>query len=69
MLVLSRKVREAVTIRTPSGDVIRVILTEMRGDKCRLGFSAPKPYAIYRDELLQGEEREDPPATDDSKDR
>jgi carbon storage regulator len=52
MLVLTRKKNERV--RVPLGDGKELILTivELRGDKVRLGFEAPKELAIWRDELI-----------------
>ncbi|MDO8598037.1 MAG: carbon storage regulator [Sulfuricaulis sp.] len=50
MLVLSRKKNEAVTIKA-GGVEIRVVLVEIRGDKARLGFEAPRDAAIHRDEI------------------
>lgn len=51
MLVLSRTKSESVLIETPAG-VIGVMVVEVRGDKVRLGFTAPASYAIARSELL-----------------
>ena len=53
MLVLSRKRDEKVVIVTPSGDEIVVCVTEIRGDRARLGVEAPKNYAIHREEVIQ----------------
>lgn len=49
MLVLSRKIGEEVMI----GNGIVVRLVEVRGDKVRLGFTAPKDVAIWRRELVE----------------
>jgi carbon storage regulator len=46
MLVLSRKQNESVVI----GDVIEVIVVEIRGDKVRLGIVAPKEMTVHRRE-------------------
>lgn len=47
MLVLSRKVGEKVVI----GGDITVTVIEVRGDKVRLGFLAPKDVTVNREEV------------------
>jgi carbon storage regulator len=47
MLVLSRKVGEAVMI----GDNIRIMLVDIRGDKVRLGIAAPPEVIVGRLEV------------------
>ena len=49
MLVLSRKTGEKVVI----GDGIEVTVLQIRGDRVKLGFSAPKEVTIHRQELRQ----------------
>lgn len=46
-LVLSRKKNAGIYI----GDDIHIVVVEIRGDKCRLGVSAPDDVAIHRDEV------------------
>lgn len=55
MLVLSRKLGDSVFI----GDNIKVTVVCIRGDKVRLGFSAPKETTVHRHEVykLVAEER------------
>jgi len=53
MLVLSRKIGEAIVI----GDNIRVTVVAMRGNQVRLGFSAPEEIAIHRSEIRDFGER------------
>jgi carbon storage regulator CsrA len=49
-LTLGRKAQESVLIRC--GDVtIEVVMVEIRGDKARLYFSAPRHVEIVRAEL------------------
>ena len=48
MLVLSRKKLETITI----GDDIIVTVLEVRGDKVRLGISAPSDVPVHRQEVL-----------------
>lgn len=49
MLVLSRKRGEAILI----GNDITVTVLEVRGDRVKLGFSAPGEVAIHRAEVYQ----------------
>lgn len=54
MLVLGRKVGESVVV----GDGTMVTILEVRGDKVRLGFDAPRSLPIYRYEICPHELRE-----------
>jgi len=54
MLVLSRKKDESVVI---GGNVI-VTVVEVRGDKVRLGISAPTEIPVYRKELNEKIQKE-----------
>lgn len=47
MLVLSRKVGEAITI----DDHIRIVVIEVKGRQVRLGVSAPPEVPIDREEI------------------
>ena len=47
MLVLSRKPGEAIVI----GDGITVTVVEVKGERVRLGFTAPAEVPIHREEL------------------
>ena len=47
MLVLTRKKGESVKI----GDEIEIFITEVKGDKVRIGISAPENMKITRTEL------------------
>lgn len=58
MLVLSRKPSETVVIVCPNGDRITVMVIDIRGDKSRLGFEAPKEYRVHRSEVLDAIESE-----------
>ena len=47
MLVLSRKPDESIMI----GDDIQVSVVDVRGDKVRLGITAPKSVPVHRFEI------------------
>jgi carbon storage regulator len=47
MLVLSRKKSEVIVIN----DDIIITVVEVRGDKVRLGFDAPRGVSIHREEV------------------
>lgn len=49
MLVLSRKKGERVLI----GDDIELIVTDIRGDKVRIGIEAPKEIPVHRSEVYE----------------
>jgi carbon storage regulator len=57
MLVLSRQRDETIMI----GDDITVTVVDIRGDKVRLGISAPKEISVHRKEVydaIRAENRE-----------
>ena len=54
MLVLSRKKNQSVIV----GDNIKVTVKEIRGDKVRLDFHAPKDVTIHREEVWLTIQRE-----------
>jgi carbon storage regulator len=57
MLVLSRKKNESIVIN----DDITIVVTEIQGDKVRLGIEAPREVAVDRHEiwlLKKGSEQE-----------
>lgn len=60
MLVLSRMKDEVITI----GDSIEVTVVDIRGDKVRLGISAPKSVPVHRKEVYQAIMRENREATE-----
>ncbi len=54
MLVLSRHEDESVVITdTVTGERIKVMCVEIRGDKVRLGFEASQRFAIHRLEIQE----------------
>lgn len=58
MLVLSRKKDEKIQI----GDDITITVTEIRGDKVRLGIDAPKDVPIVRHNVPDAIKRKHPSA-------
>lgn len=54
MLVLSRQRDETIMI----GDNIEVTVVDIRGDKVRLGITAPKAIAVHRKEVWEAIKRE-----------
>lgn len=49
MLVLSRKSGQRIRI----GDSVELTVIEVRGNKVRLGFTAPPDVAIHREEVYK----------------
>ncbi len=49
MLVLSRKKGQRIRI----GEDIELVITDIRGDRVKLGFRAPSHVAIHRDEVYR----------------
>jgi carbon storage regulator len=54
MLVLSRQRDESIMI----GDSIVVTIVDIRGDKVRLGISAPAEVPVHRQEVYEAIQRE-----------
>ncbi len=49
MLVLSRKKDESIMI----GDEIEITIVDVRGDKVRLGITAPRSIDVHRKEIYE----------------
>ena len=62
MLVLSRKKNESIII----GENIVVTVVEVRGDKVRLGFDAPKEVSVHRQEVYEAIKRGEVPRAEDT---
>ena len=54
MLVLTRRRDETIMI----GDDIEIMVVDIRGDKVRLGITAPKSVAVHRKEVYEAIKRE-----------
>ena len=54
MLVLSRQKDESIVI----GDNVEIIIVDVRGDKVRLGITAPKEISVHRREVYDAIQRE-----------
>ena len=54
MLVLSRQKDESIMI----GDDVEIIIVDVRGDKVRLGITAPKSIPVHRREIYDAIQRE-----------
>lgn len=57
MLVLSRQRDESIMIGE-GNDVIEVMIVDVRGDKVRLGITAPKRIPVHRREIYDAIQRE-----------
>jgi carbon storage regulator len=54
MLVLSRQRNESIMI----GDDVEITIVDVRGDKVRLGITAPKTISVHRKEVYNAIQQE-----------
>lgn len=54
MLVLSRQKDESIII----GDDIEIVIVDVRGDKVRLGITAPREISVHRREVYDAIQKE-----------
>ena len=54
MLVLSRQKDESIMI----GDDVEITIVDVRGDKVRLGITAPRSISVHRREVYDAIQRE-----------
>ena len=59
MLVLSRKINEAIVIGE-GPTAIRIVVVDIRGDKVRLGCEADPSIPIHRQEVREAIDRHEP---------
>jgi carbon storage regulator len=64
MLVLTRKIKEAIQI----GDDIEITVLAISGDQVKIGISAPKHVEIHRKEIYLAIQKENSQASLASKD-
>ena len=62
MLVLSRQIDESIMI----GDDVEITIVDVRGDKVRLGITAPKKIPVHRREIYDAIQREKEQAAADA---
>ena len=62
MLVLSRQRDETIVI----GDDIEITIVDIRGEKVRVGISAPSHISVHRKEVYEAIKRENEAAGDKS---
>ena len=62
MLVLSRLKDESIMV----GDNVEITIVDVRGDKVRLGITAPKEIPVHRMEVYEAIQREKVPPAGDS---
>jgi len=53
-LVLSRQIDESIMI----GDDVEITIVDVRGDKVRLGITAPREIPVHRREVYEAIQRE-----------
>jgi carbon storage regulator len=54
MLVLSRQKDQSIMV----GDNVEITIVDVRGDKVRLGITAPKEIPVHRREVYEAIQRE-----------
>ncbi len=54
MLVLSRQKNESIII----GDDVEITIVDVRGDKVRLGITAPRTISVHRKEVYEAIQKE-----------
>ena len=54
MLVLSRQKNESIMV----GDEVEITIVDVRGDKVRLGITAPREISVHRKEIYEAIQRE-----------
>lgn len=52
MLVITRRLSESITIQTPSGENLEIIVVQIKGGQTRIGVRADRDFKIDRTEIL-----------------
>jgi carbon storage regulator len=65
MLVLSRHRNESIVIGADE-DVVTVEILEIRGDKVRVGITAPRETPVHRQEVFDAIQREKRGSSDEA---
>jgi carbon storage regulator len=52
MLVLSRKIKESITLQTQEG-IITISIKGIRGKQIKIGVDAPRSITVVRTDLLE----------------
>lgn len=58
MLILSRHLNEVIVITTSAGERITVMVTDIHGDRVKLGVQAVPSTTIHREEIQRVIDRE-----------
>lgn len=58
LLVLSRHRDESIVVAVDGKVVAEILVVDIRGDKARLGVSAPKSVAVHRREVWDAIQRD-----------
>lgn len=53
MIVMTRRIGEALIIETPSGEQIELTILDAQGSRVRLSASTSKGVKIYREEEIE----------------
>ncbi len=51
MLILTRKVNQSVFIKKDGEVIAAIMVTQVLGDKVKLGIESPEEYIIVREEI------------------
>jgi carbon storage regulator len=60
VLILQRKKDQDVVIELETGELIEVMVTNIRDDKVKLGFTASEKIIVHRREIYEAIQREKP---------
>ena len=52
MLVLSRKLDEAIIVVSPNGEIMEIKITKIEENRTKVGIEAPSNFKIFRKEIF-----------------